>query len=190
MLPFGEDCTLHMCPRVSTKLFRSPQCFSAETMGAFTSKSAKVAVDFPGEAKQSDTGPTNSRKRNLLDKGNGRLDSNTEPGKPGDDAIPRDGLSSAPTTGSGANSPMKRTHSAPRFTQPEKRPGDRALAQPPAAKAAARAAKMTKESKPAVAQPRLDGLNEYIIEGPNVTAEQADEYACEFERLVPPANDR
>ena len=143
-------------------------------MGAFTSKSAKVAVDFPGEAKESHSGPTNSRKRNLLDKGNGRLDSNTEPGKPGDDAVPRDGLSSAPTTGSGANSPMKRTHSAPRFTQPEKRPGDRALAQPPAAKAAAGAAKMTKESKPAVAQPRLDGLKEYIIEGPNVTAEQAD----------------
>ena len=89
------------------------------------SKSAKVAADVPTGAAD-DTGPTNSRKRNLLDKGSGRLDSKPATSRTDaksrdqQDSVPRDGLSSAPTNGSdGPGTPMKRTHSAPRIGLPE-----------------------------------------------------------------------
>ena len=141
-------------------------------MGASKSKSARVAADEEND----DTGPTNSRKRNLMNKGNGRLESKPSSNK--DDAVPRDGLSSAPSTGSGANSPaVKRTHSAPRWSRPEEKSGDRASARSPtkSRKAAAGIGKEPKEGKVVPPQSRLDRLGEYVIEGP-YTAEQVDEY--------------
>ena len=143
------------------------------------SSKSKVAADVPDE--ESDTGPTNSRTRNLMNKGNGRLES-MKPSSSKHDAVSRDGLSSAPLTGSGANSPaVKRTHSAPRWSRPEEGSGDRASVRSPAKlKAAAGTGKKPKEGKvappsSAAAQSRLDRLGEYVIEGPN-TAEQVDEY--------------
>ena len=142
-------------------------------MGASKSKSARVAAD-----EENDTGPTNSRKRNLMNKGNGRLESKPSSNK--DDAVPRDGLSSAPSTGSGANSPaVKRTHSAPRWSRPEEgSTGDRASARSPtkSRKAAAGIGKEPKEGKVVPPQSRLDRLGEYVIEGGPYTAEQVDEY--------------
>ena len=141
-------------------------------MGASKSKSAKVAVD---SGEENDTGPTNSRKRNLMNKGNGRLESKkaTSSSK---DSVPRDGLSSAPSTGSGVPSPVKRTHSAPRFARPEEGSGDRASVQK--SPSGAKEPKEGEVGPPplAPAQSRQDRLGEYVIEGPSVTAAQVDEY--------------
>ena len=147
------------------------------------SKSAKVAADVPRGAND-DTGPTNSRKRNLMSKGNGRLESNKDTSSRTDeakgisgDSVPRDGLSSAPSTGSPTrqNAPVKRVHSAPRLEHVEDK-------LPAANKNAASAGKTGRNNKvapaaaaAAAAAAAQAGLSEYILEGGNVSAEQVDE---------------
>ena len=147
-------------------------------MGASKSKSRVAAYD-----EESDTGPTDSRKRNLMNKGAGRLEGR-KPSSSEDDAAPRDHLSSAPSTRSGASSPavtsppaLKRTHSAPRRCRPEEATGDRASAgsQARPKAAAGTPGEQSKEGKGVPPQSQLDRLGEYVIEGPN-TAEQVDEY--------------
>ena len=166
-----------LCNNFSTNIVR-PERSPTSSMGASKSKSAKVAA----YDEENDTGPTDSRKRNLMNKGAGRLEGR-KPSSSEDDAVPRDNLSSAPSTRSGASLPavtspaVKRTHSAPRWSRPEEATGDRASAgsQARPKAAAGTPGEQSKEGKRVPPQSQLNRLGEYVIEGPN-TAEQIDEY--------------